>query len=76
MTHVVHKDHEWPQFTTTIKESSRAPLTLLHVFNAIPRRASVGGPHTIPYTFMRYGRVSSNSATIEATNTAGINRFP
>jgi hypothetical protein len=43
----------------TIKESSQAHLTLVHVFHVIPRWASVGGPHTIPDTPWRYGGVSS-----------------
>jgi hypothetical protein len=50
----------------TIKELSRAHLTLVHVFHAIPRQASVVGPHTRPYTSERYGRVSSTSMTVEA----------
>jgi hypothetical protein len=36
----------WPMFTVTIKESSRAHLTLVHVFHVMSRRASMGGPHT------------------------------
>jgi hypothetical protein len=51
----------------TIKESSQAYLTLVHVFHVIPQWAFVGGPHTIPYTSVRYGRVLSNPATVEAT---------
>jgi hypothetical protein len=51
----------------TIKESSRAHLTLMHVFHVIPRRASVGGPHTIPYTSKMYGMVLSNSVNVKAT---------
>jgi hypothetical protein len=63
--------HEWPQFTTTIKESSRAHHTLVQVFHMIPHRTSVGGPHTIPMSPVEYGGVSSNSATIEATKFMG-----
>jgi hypothetical protein len=65
------RHHKWPQFTTTIEESSRAHRTLVHAFHAIPRQASMGGPHTIPCTSCRYGRVSYNSATIEVTKFAG-----
>jgi hypothetical protein len=61
------KTHEWPQFMMTIKESSWFHLTLAHVFHVIPRRASVGGSYTIPYTPSRYGRVSPNSTTTKAT---------
>jgi hypothetical protein len=50
-----------------IKESSWAHLTLVLVFHTIHQWAFVGGPHTIPYTSVRYGRVSSNSVTVEAT---------
>jgi hypothetical protein len=31
----------------------------------------VGGPDTIPYTSVKYGGVSSNSAIVEATKFAG-----
>jgi hypothetical protein len=31
-----------------IKEMTMAHLMLVHVFHVIPRRASVGGPYTIP----------------------------
>jgi hypothetical protein len=65
------RHHEWPQFTTTIRESSRAHLSLVHVLHVIPRRAFVGGPHTIPYTPWRYGRVLSNSATVDANKFMG-----
>jgi hypothetical protein len=55
----------------TIKELSQAHLTLVHVFHAILQRASIGGSCTIPYTPVKYGGVSSNSATVEATKFAG-----
>jgi hypothetical protein len=57
---------------TTIKESSRAHLTLVLVFHVIPRRAFVGDPRTIPYTSVKYGGVSSNSTIIEATKFASL----
>jgi hypothetical protein len=63
--------HKWPQFTTTIIESSRAHCTLVQVFHAIPHQASVGGTHTIPKSPVKYSGVSSNSATVEATKFAG-----
>jgi hypothetical protein len=54
------------------KESSRAHLTLVHVFHMVLYSGpSVSGPCTIPYTPERYGRVSSSSATDEATKFAG-----
>jgi hypothetical protein len=65
------RHNEWPQFTTMIKELSRAHLTLVHIFHTIPHSGlSVGGPCTIPYTPERYGRVLSNSVTDEATKFA------
>jgi hypothetical protein len=51
----------------TIKELSQTHLTLVHVLHTIPRRASVGGPHTI----LMYTLEVSNSTTIEATKFAG-----
>jgi hypothetical protein len=60
--------HRWQLFTTTIKESSRAHLTLVHVFHAY---ASVDTPWTAHalsrVSPVRYGRVSSNSATVKAS---------
>jgi hypothetical protein len=63
--------HEWPQFTTTIKQSSRVHHILVLVFHMIPCGASVGGLHTIPMSFMKYSGVSSNSTTVEAIKFAG-----
>ncbi len=63
--------HEWPQFMMSIKESSQAHLMLVQVFHAIPRWASVGRPTLSHCTPVRYGGVSSNSATVEATKFAG-----
>jgi hypothetical protein len=65
------RQHEWQLFKTTIKELSRAHLTLMHVFHVIPRWAFVGSPRTIPYTSCGYGRVSSNLVSIDATKFAG-----
>jgi hypothetical protein len=58
----------------TIKELSWAHRTLVHVFHVIPRRASVGGPHTIPMSPVKYGGVSSNLATVEATKFVGSHK--
>jgi hypothetical protein len=70
------KTHEWQQFMTTTKESSWAHLTQVHVFHVIPHPGlSVGGPCTIPYTPERYGRVLSNSSTMEATKFAGSHKY-
>jgi hypothetical protein len=69
------RHYEWPQFTMTITELSHAHLTLVHVFHMIPHWASMGSPHTIPYTSVRYGKVSSNSATVEATKFAVPHKF-
>jgi hypothetical protein len=55
----------------TIKESSRAHRTLVQVFHVIPRRASVGGPHTITLSSVKYSGVPSISATVKATKFAG-----
>jgi hypothetical protein len=55
----------------TIIELSWAHLTLVDVFHVIPRQAPVCGPCTILYTPERYGRVLSNSATVEATKFVG-----
>jgi hypothetical protein len=63
--------NKWPQFTMTIKESSRAHRTLVQVFHVIPRRASVGGPHTIPMSSVKYSGVPSNSAAVKATKFTG-----
>jgi hypothetical protein len=56
----------------TIKESSRTHLNLVHIFHAY---ASVDTPwvaHALSLILsMRYGRVSSNSATEEASKFAG-----
>jgi hypothetical protein len=58
-----------------IKESSRAHLTQVHVFHAIPHSGlSVSGSCTISYTSDRDGRVSSNLATDEATMFAGLHK--
>jgi hypothetical protein len=38
----------WQQFTMTIKESIQTHLTLVHVFHAMSRRASLSGTYTIP----------------------------
>jgi transposase InsO family protein len=62
-----HKSPTYAEFSynNSYQESLKmAP----YIFHAIPRRASVGGPHTIPYTFARHGRVSYNSVTVEATS--------
>jgi hypothetical protein len=37
----------------------------------VPQWASVGCLHTIPMSSVKYGGVSSNSATVEATKFAG-----
>jgi hypothetical protein len=63
--------HVWTQFTTIIKELSWTHCTLVQVFHAISRRASMGGPHTIPMSPVKYSGVSFNSATVEATNFVG-----
>jgi hypothetical protein len=70
-THEPHRHHEWPKLVTTIKESSRAHHTLVQVFHTLPHQVYVGGPHTIPKSPMKYGGVSSNLATVEATKLAG-----
>jgi hypothetical protein len=54
----------------TMKESSRAHRTLVQVFQAIPQRASVDGPHTILMSSIKYSGVPSNSVTAEATKFA------
>jgi hypothetical protein len=62
---------------TTIKESSQAHLTLVHVFHAY---ASVDSPWTAHalsrVSPMRYGRVLSNSVTVEASKFVGHNKIP
>jgi hypothetical protein len=58
----------------TIKESSWAHRTLVQVFHAIPQQTSVGGPHTIPMSPIKYSGVLSNSAIIEATKFTGIHK--
>jgi hypothetical protein len=69
------RSHEWQQFTTTIKESSQAHLTLMHVFHRYISRLSVGGPYTIPIASLGHhygcGGVSSNSVTVEAIKFTG-----
>jgi hypothetical protein len=66
-----YRHNEWPQFTMTIKELSQAHRTLVQVFHVIPRRASVGGPHTIPMLSVKYSGVLPNSAIVKATKFAG-----
>jgi hypothetical protein len=71
------RHYEWQQFTMTIKESSRAHLTVVHVFHAY---ASVDTPwvaHALSCASpVRYGRVSSNSMTVEASKFAGPQKIP
>jgi hypothetical protein len=59
---------------TTIKVLSQAHRTLVQVFHAIPHRAYVGDPHTIPMSLVKYNGVSSNSATVEAIKFAGTHK--
>jgi hypothetical protein len=66
------RPYVWQPFTTTIKESIQAHLTLVHVFDTI---VSMGNPwvaHTLSRFastdhHCRYVGVSSNSVTISAT---------
>jgi hypothetical protein len=68
--------HGWQQFTTTIKESSRAHLTLVHVFHAYASMDTPWTAHALSRVSpMRYGRVSSNSATDEASKFAGPHKI-
>jgi hypothetical protein len=71
------RHHEWQQFMMTIKESSRAHLTLVHVFHAY---ASVDKPwvaHSLSLVSPTwYGRVSSNSATDEASKFVRPQKIP
>jgi hypothetical protein len=71
-THGPRRHHEWQQFTTTIKESSRTHLTLVHVFHAYASADTPWVSHALSHvSLMRYGRVSSNSATVKASRFAG-----
>jgi hypothetical protein len=57
---------------TTIKESSRDHLTLVHVFHAYASTDTPWVAHALSHASpVRYGRVSFNSATIEASKFAG-----
>jgi hypothetical protein len=58
----------------TIKELSWAHHTLVQVFHVIPRRASVGAPHTILMSPVKYGGLSSNLATVEAIKFVGSHK--
>jgi hypothetical protein len=56
----------------TIKESSRTHLNLVHVFHAYASADTPWVAHALSLILsMRYGRVSSNSATDEANKFAG-----
>jgi hypothetical protein len=67
-THGPRKHQEWQQFMTTIKESSRAHLTLVHIFHAYASADTPWTAHALSRVSpVRYGRVSSNSATVEAS---------
>jgi hypothetical protein len=67
-THEPQRQHEWPPFTMTIKESGWVlphPSVIFHV------KTSMGSPwvaRTLSHcTFVKWGKLSSNSATVEAT---------
>jgi hypothetical protein len=63
------------QFTTTIKESVRAHLTLVHVFHAIPLQAIHGWPiHYSGLHHCMYGGIASGSVTITATKFTGSHK--
>jgi hypothetical protein len=70
------KHHEWQQFTTTIKESSRTHLTLVHIFHAYASVDTLWTAHAQSRVSpMRYCRVSSNWATVEASKFAGPHKI-
>jgi hypothetical protein len=71
------RHHEWQQFTMTIKESSRVDLTLMHVFHTYASADTPWIAHALSCVSpMRYGRVSSNSVTVEASKFAGPHKIP
>jgi hypothetical protein len=66
----------WQQFTSTIKESVWAHLTLVRVFHVIPLWAIHGWPVQYPsFHHCMYGRASSDLATINTTNFMGPHIF-
>jgi hypothetical protein len=70
--HGPRRHHEWQQSAMTIKESSQAHLTLVHVFHVYALADTPWAAHALSLvTPMRYGRVSSNSVTDEASKFAG-----
>jgi hypothetical protein len=71
-THGPRRHHEWQQFTMTIKEPSRAHLTLVHVFHAYASADISWVTYALSRVSpVRYGRISSNSATVEASKFRG-----
>jgi hypothetical protein len=71
------RHHEWQQLMTTIKESSRVHLTLVYVFHVYASADTPWVAHALSRVSpMRYGRVSSKSATVEASKFAGPKKIP
>jgi hypothetical protein len=69
--------HGWQQFTTIIKESSWAHLTLVHIFHAYALADTPWMAHALSRVApIRYGRVSSNSVTIKASKFVGPHKIP
>jgi hypothetical protein len=71
------RHHEWQQFMMTIKESSQAHLTLVHVFHVYASADTPWTAHALSRVSpVRYGRVSSNLATVEASKFVGPHKIP
>jgi hypothetical protein len=76
-THRPRRHPEWQQFMTTIKESSRAHLTQVHVFHAYASADTLWMAHALSrVSSMRCGRLSSNSVTVKASKFAGSHKIP
>jgi hypothetical protein len=67
------RQHEWPPFVMSIKESGRVGSYFTIVLSST--RYLNGHPWVAQtlshYTSMKWGKISSNSATVEATKFAG-----
>jgi hypothetical protein len=68
----VHDDYQ-----RVIKESSQAHLTLVHVFHVYASADTPWTAHALSHVSpVRYGRVSSNLATVEASKFVGPHKIP